>query len=326
MGLIKLGIIGSGYMASVHLKNIAQIENVDAVAICDPFVNPIEMMKSYGISSYYEDFKKMIDEISLDAIIITIPPFAHGGEVEYAAEKGVAVFMEKPIALTLDRAQSMAKAVERSGIKSMVGYMMRYGAAVKKLKEMIDNGEAGKVTLFDARYECNSLHTPWWKVLEKSGGQILEQIIHLYDLSLFLMGTPKAAVGIKTNLCHQDVEGYTVEDTSSGIITFENGSIASISGTNCAVPMNWGNPFTVVCQNVTVNFKDANNAEFIYTNLEQPVRETISTEDNLYLAEINAFIDLLSGKDVKVSSILDGLESFKMVYSVSNSNGQLLNI
>ncbi|MEI6602091.1 MAG: Gfo/Idh/MocA family oxidoreductase [Clostridia bacterium] len=326
MSDIKIGIVGSGYMAGVHAKSLAKMSDVVIEAICDPFVKPDELMKTHGIQHYFDDFKTMIDASQLDAIVLTIPPFAHGGEVEYAAEKGVSVFLEKPISLTLERAESMATAVKQSGVKSMVGYMMRYGAAVTKLKAMIDSGEAGTVTLFDARYECNSLHTPWWRVQEKSGGQILEQIIHLYDLSLFLMGTPESAVGFKVNLCHQDVEGYTVEDTSSGIIRFKSGAIASISGTNCAVPMTWGNPFSIVCQNVTVHFKDANHAEFIDTRGEEPVTETISCEDDLYFAEMQAFVDLLRGADITVATIQDGLTGFQMVNGVTNSNGQQIKL
>ncbi|MEI6132122.1 MAG: Gfo/Idh/MocA family oxidoreductase [Bacillota bacterium] len=322
MKKIRVGIVGSGFMASVHCKNLYAMSNVEIVALCHPFVKPEKLIDEYKIGGYFKDFKAMIDESNLDAIIIAIPPFAHGGEVEYAAEKGVNVFMEKPIALTHESAQSMADAVAKSGIKSMVGYMMRYGAAVTKLKEMIDNGTAGVVTLMDARYECNSLHTPWWRVKEKSGGQVLEQIIHLYDLSMFFAGKPKSAVGFTANLTHQAVDGYNIEDTSSGLINFECGAIASISGTNNAVQWQWNNPFTVVCQNVTVRFKDANSAEFVFTGEENPVSEQVDGTNDMYLEEMRAFIDLLSGKDVTVPTIQDGLESLNLVDAVSNSNGK----
>lgn len=323
MNKLRIGIIGAGYMAGVHAKSLSTIKNVEITAICHPKVKPENLIGTYGIKLYFKDYKKMFDEANLDAIVISIPPFAHSGEVEYAAEKGVHVFLEKPIALTVDRAESMACAVEKAGIKSMVAYMMRYGVAVSKLKHMIDSGEAGRITLMDARYECNSLHTPWWRIKEKSGGQVLEQIIHLYDIGLFLAGQPKSAVGFVANLCHTDVEDYTVEDTSSGIITFENGAIASISGTNCAVPMQWNGLFTVICKNVTVHFKDPNNAEFIYTSGPEPVVEVVSSDNNLYLEEMKAFIDLISGKDSKVATIADGLMGLKMVDSVINSNGQI---
>ena len=323
MNKLRIGIIGGGYMAGVHAKSLSTLENVEITAICDQIVKPENLIDTYGIKFYFDDFRKMLDEANLDAIVITIPPFAHNGEVEYAAEKGVHVFLEKPIALTIERAESMANAVKKAGVQSMVGYMMRYGFAVSKLKGMIDSGEAGAITLMDARYECNSLHTPWWKIKEKSGGQILEQIIHLYDLGLFFAGQPKTAVGFIANLCHADVEGYTVEDTSSGIITFENGAIASISGTNCAVPMQWNALLTIVCKNVTVHFKDPNNAEFIYTSGPEVVVEAVSSGNNLYLEEITAFVDLISGKNVKVATIADGLTGLKMVDSVTKSNGQL---
>jgi len=326
MNKIRIGIVGGGYMASVHAKNLATIENVEIAAICDPFVKPENLIEAFGIKMYFDNFKKMIDEANVTAIVLTIPPFAHNGEVEYAAEKGVHVFMEKPVALTVDRAKSMADVIKRTGVTSMVGYMMRYGAAVSKLKEMIDSGKAGKVTLFDARYECNSLHTPWWKDKLKSGGQILEQIIHLYDLATHFAGAPKSVVGLTANLCHTDVEGYTVEDTSSSLIQFKNGAIGSICGTNCAVPMKWNGLFTVVCEKVTVFFDDPNNAIFVYTDGEEPIEEKVSGNVDTYLEEMKAFISVLSGQQLDISTIQDGLESLTLVANVTKSNGQSINM
>jgi len=324
MANLRLGIIGSGYMASVHTMNIKQIDGVEIAAICDCVADATGFAQDHEIPQVFKDYKQMIDESNLDAIVLTIPPFAHGGEVEYAASKGVNVFLEKPIAISVERGESMAKAVRDNGVKSAVGYHMRFGMAVEKLKDLIDSGIAGRVTLFDARYECNSLHTPWWKDKTKSGGQVFEQVIHLYDMATYFAGKPESVVGLTANLCHNEVEGYTVEDTSSSIIKFESGAIGSICGSNCAIPMQWSGMFTVICKNVTAYFTDPNNARFVYTDKEEPVEELIAGNTNMYSEEMKAFIESINGTQKTVASIENGLESLKLVADVTNSNGRTI--
>lgn len=80
----------------------------------------------------------MFYTVEMDTVVIAIPPSSYCGQVEYAAEKGIHLFFEKPIALDLNRAKNMQKTVDDQGVISMVVYYMRFGRAFQKLKKMIE--------------------------------------------------------------------------------------------------------------------------------------------------------------------------------------------
>ena len=204
----------------------------------------------------------------------------------------------------------------------MTGYHMRFGGAVEKLVQLIDSGEAGRPTLFAANYECNSLHTPWWIDVNKCGGQVFEQVIHLYDMAYYIMGKAESVAGYIANLCHQDTPGYTVEDTSSVAIRFQSGALGSITGSNCAVPGKWLGIFKIVFQNMMVEFSDFNHMKITRTKGEV-TEETLSFDTNVRFSENRRFVDVLLGKAPEFAPISEGLDGLKMVAAavVSSGNG-----
>ncbi len=325
MDNINAGILGAGFMGQKHANNLEKQNGVQVKAICDQNEENANKLANKLVSNtkVFSNFQKMINDVNLDVIYICLPPFAHNEQIQKAAEKGVHLFIEKPIALSTDEAAEMVSAIKKADIISQVGYHKRFGDAVSRLKKLIDNGTAGIPTLFDARYECNSLHSPWWKNKDKSGGQVFEQAIHLYDLAMYFLGEPTDTSGLMANLCHNDVDGYSVEDTSVSIIKFRTGALANIAATNCAVPGEWNYPFTVVCENLTAYFKDANNAEIVYTEEENIKKENINSEHDMYLAETISFIDAVRGKVSNSCTIEDGYRSLKLVESVVKSSAKL---
>jgi predicted dehydrogenase len=323
---LNAALVGSGFTAQTHTKSLVKIPEVSVKAVCD--INR-EAAKSVTALvpdiNVYDNFDAMLKNEKIDILYVCIPPFAHNGEVEKAAEKGIHVFLEKPIALTVERGESMAQALKKAGVVSHVGYHMRYGKAVKDLKSLIDSGEAGKPTLFDGRYQCNSLHADWWRAKDKSGGQVFEQVIHLYDMALHLFGDVECVSGYIANLAHKNAPGYTIEDTGVSLLKFKNGALANISNTNCAVPGRWENPFTVVCENVTARFKANNDVVFYFTK-KDPVQELEIKADLdplfRYVEETKAFINAVRGISAENASIAEGLKGLKMVDAVSRSDGK----
>ncbi|MGE5598827.1 MAG: Gfo/Idh/MocA family protein [Bacteroidota bacterium] len=315
---IRLAILGAGYMARRHAHNLAREPEAALVAVCDVRREAAEALcaELRGEAAPYEDFDRMLAETAPEAIYVCLPPFAHEGQVEEAAGRGIHLFLEKPIALTAQRAASMVLAVQRAGVVAQVGYHMRFGAAVRELRRMIEDGTAGRPALFDARYDCNSLHGPWWRDAEKSGGQVLEQAIHLYDLALHFLGEPSRAAAFTANLCHGDVPGYTVEDTSAAAICFKNGSLAGITASNCAVPMEWNSSFTVVCEKVTAYFTDPNRAEFVRTDADPPERFSIRGDVEMYVEETRAFLASVRGRGLRVAPIEEGYLGVRLVEAV----------
>ena len=310
---IRVAILGMGGMGCTHADQLLKMDDVEIVALCSTSDNAQKFNESRDISiPVYHDFDRMLDELEIDALYVSIPPYAHCGQIEKAAAKKIAIFTEKPLALTVERSESIAAAVSENGVKSMMGYHMRFGGAVQYVKKLMDDGLTGKPTLYSAAYECNSLHSPWWIHKELCGGQIFEQVIHLYDMALYLMGPFDSVCGFVSNLCHQDVENYTVEDTSSVVIRFKSGALGNIIGSNCSIPNRWVGSFKVVFENCVAEFADFNNVKLTWTKGE--VREeNLSFDTNVRWAENRLFIDVLKGNADEFASIHEGLIGVRIV-------------
>lgn len=290
----RVGILGCGNFANVHAQiNVNLKDDVQLVAFSDHHEeNAREFAAKYAPdAAIFTDHHVLFDQANLDIVIVCLPPFAHTDEVQSAAAHGVHILMEKPIALTSEHAWQMVEAVEQAGIKSQVGFMFRFGEAVERFKAMQAAGETGPVALMTARYFCNALHAPWWRMKEKSGGQTVEQIIHMFDLLRYLVGEPTSVYSRQENLFHKDVPNYTVEDTSATIVGFRDGGMGVIYATNNAIPGKWINDYRVVARHLVAEFQNANNALFTQTN--QPDNPTIKIESEINFRQ-KLMLDLIN--------------------------------
>ena len=315
MDKVRVAILGMGNMGNKHLNILRGFEDVEVAAICSHTPASGEKYNAEHGTAFpvYTDFDEMLEKETIDALWVCLPPFGHNGQIEKAAAKGIHIFTEKPIALDLARGESMAAAIRENHVLSQVGYHMRFGKAVRRLRDLMKSGAAGKPSLFSANYECNSLHLDWWRDKSKSGGQIFEQIIHLYDMAYYVMGEPDIVTGFIANICHQDVPGYTVEDTSAVSIRFKNGTLGSITGSNNAIPGRWAGIIKIIFENMVVEFYDHNNGRIVYTKEGNRVEEIHSDTDTALQEEDRYFLDVIHGTRTPFATIEDGLVDLKIV-------------
>ena len=323
MKRLRTAILGCGGFAHRHAANISNLpDEIELTAFCDHHEeNAREFSEKYsqGEGAIFTDQREMFEKARPDLVVICLPPFAHTNEVDLAARHGVHILMEKPIALSSEHAWHMVEAAENAGIKTQVGFMFRFGTAIERLKELIASGEAGATGLMSARYFCNSLHADWWRDRNKSGGQLLEQIIHMVDLMRYLMGEAVSVYSRQENLFHRDVADYTVEDVSATIFGFAGGSMGVIYATNGAIPGKWINDYRVVSQKLTAEFTNANNALFHYT-AETPVRtESISSEKNVHLAELQDLLTAIRNGGETRTPLREGAKSLDMALAATRS-------
>ena len=323
MKRLRTAILGCGGFANVHAKNlIALPEEIELTAFCDHHEeNAHEFTEKYtnGKGSIFTSPQEMFEKAELDLVVICLPPFAHADEVELAARHGIHILMEKPIALSSGHAWRMVEAAEKSGVKTQVGFMFRFGVAIERLKELIASGEVGPTGLMSARYFCNSLHAAWWRDRSKSGGQLVEQIIHMVDLMRYLMGEPVSVYSRQENFFHRDVPDYTVEDVSATVFGFAGGAMGVISATNGAIPGKWINDYRLVSQKLTAEFTDANNALLHFT-AESPVRtETIRSDKNIHLAELQDLLTAIYTDGLTRTSMREGAKSLDMALAATRS-------
>lgn len=321
---VNIGVLGAGFMGGMHGSRLLKLPGVTLRAICDSRrLAARSLAEKLGVPHHYTSFDRMLAEQKLDALYICLPPFAHRGQTEKAAEKGIHLFLEKPIALTLKQAEKICAAVEKAGVVSQVGFHLRFRRGVMLLKQMLVDGAAGKPSLFTGRYWCNFGGADWWRNVRTSGGQVYEQVIHIYDLALHLFGEAAAAAGFLENLCHRESPGYTVEDASVSAIRFRNGSLASITGSNCALPEHFIGDFRVVCEKALLDFRSSGDWRIkdestLYThdgagNLQ---RQDFVEDGDVYALESEDFLQAIRTGGTTRTPVRAGLESIRLVSAV----------
>ena len=218
MSKVKLGFIGAGGNANRHMRELKTIEGTDLVAFCDVVAEKAEKAASEYGGSAYTDYNDMLAKESLDAIYISIPPFAHGGPERAVIEAGLPMFVEKPVHMDPVDAREIAKKVEETGLITAAGYQERYLDIIDKAKELLDTRQVG----FFMGYWMGGMPGKWWREKAKSGGQVLEQTTHEIDMARYLFGEAKTVYAVQRKGLVPDAD-YDVEEASAVSMQFESG-------------------------------------------------------------------------------------------------------
>lgn len=223
---VRLGFIGTGGIVGHHLRTLTQLSDAQLVAFCDVVLDKAQSAASTYGGKAYDNYVRMFDSEKLDAVYICLPPFAHGDQELEAVKRGLPIFVEKPVATTTAKADQILAAIQKKGLISAVGYHWRYMDLTAKARERL----AGQAVGFALGSWTGGMPgVAWWRVLEQSGGQIVEQTTHIFDLARYLMGEVKSVHAAARTGLLKDVEHYSVHDASITNLTFASGAIASIT-------------------------------------------------------------------------------------------------
>lgn len=226
--VLKVGFIGTGGIAQSHLRNLADIDDVTVTAFCDIQLERAERAaKEWSDARAYSKMTDMLDDQTLDAVYVCIPPMAHGEAENQLVERGMPFSVEKPLGIIPETPRDILKKIEHKKIITSVGYQWRYNDATKKARELLQGHTLGMAV----GYWMGGLPSvPWWRVQDGSGGQFVEQTTHITDLLRYLCGEVVevyAAYGHRT--IHEEWENATVADVGSVVMKLDNGSVATIS-------------------------------------------------------------------------------------------------
>ncbi len=226
----KLAVIGCGLIGSYHLDHFIDYTDVELVGFCDIIIERAEeFVKKAGKGNAYSDFKTMFDKEKPDMIFICVPPTEHGAIEMEAIERGIHFFVEKPLSLNLDEAEKICNAAEAKGLITASGFQCRYSNIVKPTIEFLKNNP---VPFLDCGRMGGIPEAPWWIKKDLSGGQIVEQTIHQFDIIRYMFSEPVEVFTMSTRGFVKDVEGYDTDDLTSTVIKFANGALGTIS-TGC---------------------------------------------------------------------------------------------
>ena len=268
--VLRIGFIGCGGIARAHAERLSTMKEVSLVAFCDiSRERATDMANKHG-GTPYTDYHVMLEREKLDAVFICLPPFAHSDEVMVSAEKGVHIYIEKPIALDMKLAREMVRSVEKAGIKSQVGYQLRFSLSAERAKKLITEGEVGDIGLVTGKYWCRFLRRDWWLDRSKSGGQIVEQSTHIYDVLRWLCGDVTRVYCEMDRIFYKDEPNMTIEDVSATVLRFKSGAIGVITATIGAVPKFGWVKWCIVGSHATLDSEDINSLR-VYWSTRSPL-------------------------------------------------------
>lgn len=329
--MIKIALIGAGYVGEIHVNAYKQIKNVEIVAVVDKVEEKgIKLAESLK-AKYYKNIDELLKNDSVDCVDICVPTFLHHEIVLKAADAGKNIFCEKPLALSLAEADEMIKVINTKKVKAMVGHVLRFWPEYVKVKEYIDSGMLGKPLIVFC--ERLAVTADWrqgnWDTNEKySGGVTLDLHIHDLDYLIWLLGKPTIvkAQGIYDPI-NKEAGGF-VHIFSS--FKFKNGAIAFAEG---GWRFKGAFPFTMVlrilCEKGTVEwiFRAGKNIEErsqqakikIYKN--DDLIEILEAENkDAFLAELSYFIECIEkNKPIKNANFEDGRASLEVALATVKS-------
>jgi predicted dehydrogenase len=312
---LRLAILGPGGIAARHAAAAAALpDDLALVAVCGRDAGRTEAFAATHGGRAFTDFAAMLDDASPDLLVVALPPFAHAGQVEAAAARGIHLLVEKPIALDLDRAAGMVAAARP--VVAACGFMYRFGAAVERWEQT----DAGRALHFSGAFHCNALHAPWWRSLGSSGGQMVEQLIHLIDLVRHTLGMPETVYARAANLGHRDVPGYTAEDVSAIILGYADGRIGVLHASNVAVPGRWTKQWQIAAERATGSFSDWNTAEItLHAGASGGAVERVASARNVFEAQLADLVGAIRGGRPPRVPLSEGLDSLRIALAARQS-------
>lgn len=226
---IRIGFVGTGGIANAHFDALSKIEDVQLVAFCDVDASRAQRAAERFGGKAYTDFRQMLEEVPLDALYVCVPPHAHEGAEELAAAKGIHLFVEKPIARTLERAREIERAIQQAGVLSMVGYHFRYHTATQRAKERL---EGLTPVLVKGAWDGGMPGVEWWRHHALSGGQVVEQTTHIFDLARYLAGEViEVFAYFEHDTARMPFAGGDVASAGVVALRFANGALGTITNT-----------------------------------------------------------------------------------------------
>jgi predicted dehydrogenase len=224
----RIGFIGAGGIAHRHFDVLCGFADVQLVAFSDPAQDRAHELARRCEGRAYSDYRAMLDAEKLDAVYICVPPFAHGDLELTLIERGLPFFVEKPLAADLPTAEHVAAAVEARNLVTAVGYHWRYMDTTDEAQQLLSNNPA-RLAL---GYWLDSTPPPaWWGREEQSGGQMVEQTTHLFDLARVLVGEVDRVFAIGSTTPRERFPDLNVFDVTTASLQFRSGAVGSLSST-----------------------------------------------------------------------------------------------
>lgn len=222
---MKFGVISFAHMHAVGYAHcLLQVEGVELVGIADPVEERGRKYAEQFNTKYYSDYNELLKQ-GLDGVIVTSENVNHKEHVLAAAQAGVHVLCEKPIATKAEDAREMIEACRAKGVILQTGFPVRYNASVVRAKQMVQEGKLGRIL---AMKGTNRGRNPggWFVEPELSGGgAVIDHTVHVADIMRWITGAEVKEVYAEVDHL---ISEKPIDDCGILTMEFDNGVIATL--------------------------------------------------------------------------------------------------
>ena len=261
--MLKFALVGCGRISKRHSELLGnnQIKGAKLIALCDVSFSKAKRISDLFKIAAYDDMDKMMQNESIDVVVVLTPSGLHAKHVVNLSKYGKHIMVEKPMALTIEDTENMIYACDENNIKLFVIKQNRFNVPVVKLREALESGRFGKLSLGTvrvrwARHQAYYDQDSWRGTWAMDGGVLTNQASHHVDMLEWMMGDVES-VFAKMTTALADIE---TEDTAIVTLKFKNGALGIIEATTATRPANLegsisilGEKGTVVVGGVAVN-------------------------------------------------------------------------
>ncbi|RME27961.1 MAG: gfo/Idh/MocA family oxidoreductase [Deltaproteobacteria bacterium] len=228
MKTIRVGMIGSGFIADVHCQAIARLPGAEVVAHCSPSEGSRRLFSErWKIPETYPDHRQMLASSELDAVVVATRNHLHAPIALDAISAGKNVILEKPLCLTLAEADEIIDAARQQGVLVCYAEELCFVPKYVRVKELVDKGAIGSVYRVNQVEKHEGPYSPWfWKVKEAGGGILMDMGCHSIEFARWLLGKPRvrAVSAFMDTVLHSDKT--EMEDDVVIHLEFETGQRA----------------------------------------------------------------------------------------------------
>ncbi len=310
---VTIAFIGAGGIASTHLEHLRSHDGATVVAVCDIDETVARTAAQPHDAAVFTDHRAMYEQCSFDAVVIAVPPFAHTDQEQLAGAANVDCFVEKPLGLDTAAVRERARTLERADVITQVGHMTRYADSIERARALI--GER-TVSLVDAHWWCgvpgDTDH--WWRSKDHSGGQVIEQATHTYDVVRQFAGDVTSVAAVGGELVNTAALDF--EDSTAAVLEHETGTISQVSATSTAAA------FSHTVRLAGDGF--ALTLDLGEDRLDGTIDgESVSFQGNgeMYAKELDAFVEAVDTRDQSLcrSPYDDALATFETTIAVDRA-------
>ena len=222
---VRIAVVGMG-IGRAHLAALKnRVDNADIAAVCDiRRAAAEEQAAAYGTQAF-DDVTEMLDAVKPEGVILATPPAVHAEHTVIAAERGIHVLVEKPMAPNVADCERMIQACAKANVTLMIAFKKRFFPCFRFIRDQV--AESGAPLLWaNVRFALGRVEKDWFWDEDNGGGPLLENVIHEFDILRFLMGEVTQTYAVGGNLFMPDRAPQI--DAAGVVLTLANGGVASM--------------------------------------------------------------------------------------------------